>query len=237
MKKTAVIYILLILLTAKPMVNGMERDEMIDLATFTQEQGVAIDHWQVTLKETLDIEKINQIVEDMKNSRLVTMTEDENVIKYLLRDVHKEAAIDVTYSVVIAKADPYQAEMIAVIEGSQWSSQIEDEYLSIKRLIKKEFFTESLKIFACLKTGIGGIMKADDFVERITNYFNLEHIVTQNDTIANSSHEKVIYGYTDLWKQNFIIQGTQMNLQLAVVTDDDKNLTYTIGTPILINEY
>ncbi|MFC4024975.1 YwmB family TATA-box binding protein [Oceanobacillus longus] len=237
MRKITIILVLLLFITAKPMVNGMERDEMIDLAAFTLENKIAIENWQVTFKENIGKQKAERIVNEFKDSSLVTITEDDNVIKYLLRDVHKDVGLDVSYSVVIPKNQQFKAEIVVVVEGIQWNEQIQEDYVLIKRLIKDKFFTNSLKTFACLTTEDSGIMKTDVFVEEITNYFKLQHIVTQFDTIENSMHEKIIYGYTDLWKQSYFIEGAPMNLQIAVVMDDEMNLEYTIGTPILIHEY
>lgn len=219
------------------MVNGMERDEMIDLAAFTLENKIAIENWQVTFKENIGKQKAERIVKEFKDSRLVSITEDDNVIKYLLRDVHKDVRLDVSYSVVIPKNQAYKAEIVVVVEGIQWNEQIQEDYLLTKRLIKDNFFTNSLKTFAWLTTKNSGIIEIDIFVEEITNYFNIQHIVTQFDTIESSMHEKIIYGYTDLWKQSYFIEGAPMNLQIAVVMDDEMNLEYTIGTPILIHEY
>ncbi|WP_067728543.1 YwmB family TATA-box binding protein [Oceanobacillus damuensis] len=237
MRKTAILLIMMVFITAKPMAYGMERDEMVDLANFTLKNSVPIESWQVTLKENLTRKKAEETVNNLKDSSLVTVSEDENVIKYQVRDVHKQVGLDVSYSVVIPKNEAFKPEMNAVIEGTQWNDEIEEEYLSIKRSMEKKIFTKSLKLFACLTTEPGGIIDSDVFVKRITKYFNVEHFATQTDTIENSMHEKIIYGYTDLWKQDFIIQGTQMNLQIAVVQVDETNVKYTVGTPILIHEY
>jgi hypothetical protein len=219
------------------MVNGMESDEMIDLANFTFENELAIKSWQVTFKEHIEKQKAEKIIRDFKNSRKVTMTEDENVIKYLLRDAHTNPEFSVLYSVVVPKNRAFKAEIVVVIEGSLWNKQIEEDYLAIKQSIKVNLFTKSLQSFACLTTVDDGIMRVDSFVEEIKSYFNVQHMTTQFDTIENSAHEKLIYGYTDIWKQRYFIEGVPMNLQIAVVMDDEMNLNYTIGTPILIHEY
>lgn len=237
MRKITILLVLILFLTAKPMVNGMERDEMMDLANFTVESGIAIESWQVTFKEHIDKQKVEKIIRDFENSNLVTMTEDENVIKYLLRDTHNNPGFTVLYSVVVPKDQALKAEVIVVIEGSLWDKQIEADYLSIKRSLQENLFTNSLQSFACLTTKDNGIMKDDSFVEEIKNYFNLQHMKTQFDTVKNSTHEKLIYGYTDLWKQYYFIEDAPMNLQIAVIMDEEMNLNYTIGTPILIHEY
>ncbi len=219
------------------MVNGMERDEMIDLADFTVENELAIESWQVTFKEHIEKQKAEKIIRDFKDSNLVTMTEDDNVIKYLLRDVHKNQGFSVLYSVVVPKNQAFETEIIVVIEGSLWNEQIKEDYLAIKQSMKDNLFTNSLQSFACLTTKDNGIIKVDSFVQKIEEYFNLQHMMTQFDTIENSTHEKLIYGYTDIWNQHYFIEGAPMNLQIAVVMDEEMNLNYTIGTPILIHEY
>ncbi len=219
------------------MVYGMEREEIIDLAHFALEHQAPINSWQVTMKENITKQKAEDIVADFKYSSLDSRIENENVIKYIFGDVHKVEGIDVTYNVVIPQNEAFKPELIVVIEGTKWNENIEEAYVLRKEMIKDRFFTKSLKLFACLTVQQGGIMSSDVFMDDITKYFNVKHSTTQIDTIENSMHKKIIYGYTDLWKQNFMIQGTQMNLQIAIVADEEMNTTYTIGTPILIHEY
>lgn len=237
MKKIGLILILFLIIPTESMVNGVETDEMVDLARFTEKTDISIANWHVTLKETFEQDEIKDIAAEFKNSSLVTMTENENIIKYLIRDVHKEVEMDVSYSVIMPKDQALKAEIIVVIEGSDWNENIEQEYLSIKRLIKDNYFTHSVQLFAWLTTGNSGIMNTSGFVDKVKNYFDLQHISTQLDTNQNSKHKKQIYGYTDIWEQKFIIEDSPMNLQIAVTTTDAKNLQYTIGTPILIHEY
>jgi len=237
MRKIVIILITFLFITTESIINGVETDEIIDLASFALEKEMPMESWHVTFKETFDRDEIKDRTEKFKNSSLVTITENDNVIKYLLRDVHKELEFDVTYSVILPKDQALKAEIIVAIEGSNWDENIEQDYLSIKRSIKETYFTQSVQLFAWLTIGSSGIMDSGGFVEEVKSYFNLQHISTQHDTNQNSKHKKLIYGYTDIWKQKFIIEDTPMNLQIAVTINDEMNLQYTIGTPILIHEY
>ncbi|MBP2076208.1 YwmB family TATA-box binding protein [Oceanobacillus polygoni] len=237
MRKISILLVLFLFITAKPVAGGMESEEMIELVNFTMNNGIPIESWQVTIKENVTIKQAEGQLDKMKNGSLVTRSEDENAIKYLLREDYKQEAMEVTYTIVIPKDTALKAELIAVIEGTKWDEQIEKNYLSIKRTIMDKYLTEPSKIFACLTSDFSGIIKGDVLVSEIINYFNLQHIETQFDTIENLTHKKIIYGYTDLWKQHFMIEGTPMNLQLAVATNEKDELQFTIGTPILIHEY
>ncbi|WP_339226530.1 YwmB family TATA-box binding protein [Oceanobacillus sp. FSL K6-2867] len=237
MKKISFLLVLILLINAKPVVNGMESEEMIELANFTLSNGTPIENWQVTMKESITIKQAEKHLAEMKNGSFVTRSEDENTIKYLLREDKQYEEIQITHMVVIPKDKAIKAEIIAVIEGTKWNEQIEESYLSIKHEIMDKYLTETSKTFACLTTDFSGIIKSDVLIKEIKNYYNLQHIKTQFDTLENSTHKKIVYGYTDLWKESFIIDGTPMNLQLAVATNEKEELKYTIGTPILIHEY
>ncbi|MCM3398861.1 YwmB family TATA-box binding protein [Oceanobacillus profundus] len=237
MRKLSILLVLFLLITAKPVVHGMESDEMIDLANFTISNGIPIESWQVTMKESVTAEQAERQLDKMKNGSFVTRSEDGNAIKYLLREDAKHNALQVSYTIVIPKDTTIKSEIIVIIEGTKWNEEIEGNYLSKKREIVEKYLTETSKTFACLTTDFSGIMESDVLVEEIISYFDLRHIKTQFDTVKNSTHKKIVYGYTDLWKENFIIDDAPLNLQLAIATNEKEELKYTIGTPILIHEY
>lgn len=237
MRKLAFLSLLFLFITAEAVASGIETDEMMELASVVTESGASIGDWEVTVKEKMDKSELQDIIAEWKNSHLVTVNKEENSIKYSLESVHKSSDISVIYNVIIPKDSMHDAELIAVIEGSRWNTSIEENYQSILDSMTTKYFTKSAEVFACLTTRDGGIMNNEEFLNELADRLNLRHMKTQFDTVENSVHEKIIYGYTPLWDQKITIGDTPMNLQLALTQNGNGDRTYTIGTPILINEY
>ncbi|WP_099159408.1 YwmB family TATA-box binding protein [Virgibacillus ndiopensis] len=236
MKKTGLIFILLLLFTTRALAHT-NHDEMIDLATLVEESNLTIDEWQVTIKEQIDRNGIQYKIKQLRNSYLVSTSEDENVIKYSFSDVHKTSEVNETYKVIIPKNKSYKAEIIGVLSGEVWSNSIKKNYQKKLSLMLEQFFTQSAKKFACLTTISNDTISSDYFLNELKQKLNLQHISTQYDSIQNSMHEKIIYGYTPLWKQQITVMDKPMNVQLAVRAGKNESTKFTIGTPILITEY
>lgn len=237
MKKIVFITLLFLFVTTHTMAQDIKSDELTDIASFVTGKNLKVDNWKVTLKEKIVREDIQAIIKALKRNHTVQKTEDENIVKYMFKDTHKSENIVVSYNVIIPKVGSYSAELIAVIEGASWSDSIEESYQLKRNLIVNRFFTKSKKTFACLTTHQGAIIGSDYFLKEFTNYLNLQHEVTQVDTVGKSAHKKIIYGYTELWEDKISISGSPVNFQVAVTTDENNKPKYTIGTPILINEY
>lgn len=237
MRKFAFISLLFLCITSEAAADHMQSDEMMELASVVTDGDVSIDNWQVTLKENMDKTEIHDILIELKNRYLATVNEDENSIKYSFENVHHSSGISVIYNVIIPKDRMHDAELIAVMEGTHWNTSIEEDYQSILDTNVKQYFTKSAEVYACLTTDNGGIMNDEVYLNELMDRLSLQHMETQFDTVENSTHEKIIYGYTPLWDQKITIGETPMNLQIAVSESGDGDSTYTIGTPILINEY
>ncbi|WP_373893963.1 YwmB family TATA-box binding protein [Virgibacillus sp. CBA3643] len=237
MKKLAFISLLFLCMTSEAVAGYVESDEMMELASVVSDSDASIGEWEVTLKEKMDTAEIQDRLIELKNRHLVTFNEDGNSIKYSSESVHKTSGVSVSYNVIIPKEEMQDAELIAVIKGANWNTSIEENYQSIRDTVTAKYFTNSAEVFACLTTDNDGIMKSERFLAELTERLNLQHIETQFDTVENSTHEKIIYGYTPLWDQKITIGDTPMNVQIAKLESENGGPTYTIGTPILISEY
>ncbi|WP_188456662.1 YwmB family TATA-box binding protein [Virgibacillus oceani] len=239
MKKAGIIFILILCCTTKALAYNAapENDEMVDLAALALESALTVDKWQVTIKEQIDHNGIQYKIKQLKNSYLVTTSEDENVIKYSFSDAHNSGEVNESYKVIIPKNKAYQAEIVGILSGKVWNNSISKIYQQKVNSMTEQFFTQSAKKFACLTTESNDTISSDYFFNKVKQKLNLQHISTQYDSIQNSMHEKIIYGYTSLWNQQITIMDKPMNVQLAVRADKNESTKFTIGTPILITEY
>ncbi|MEC5424476.1 YwmB family TATA-box binding protein [Virgibacillus sp. C22-A2] len=237
MRKMVLIILLFLVITTETVAQGAASDEMIDLAEFATERDLLFENWQVTWKETISREKSDDIIKDLKNSHLVTITKEKNSINYSFRNTLLSGDVSETYNVVMPKNEQHNAELIVIIEGEFWNESIKKEYLTVVESIERKYFTKSVKKFACLSVGDNGIMDSDSLLTNIIEHFNIEHINTQYDTVENSRVKKIIYGYISLWNQQISIEKVPQNVQIAIIEQELGERTYTIGTPILINEY
>ena len=239
MKKMALIIILILLVTnhVAAQNNVPEQDAMTRLADITIESNIEINKWQVTFKENMSKDRLLSLVERWKDSYLDTYSEDENVIKYIFRKVHKNTGIVEYYSMIIPKDKRYQPELIAVISGERWNGKIADKYLELQESIRQQYFTANATKFACLTTVSDDIMKGDRLVDLLEKKLQLLHITTQTDNVEESMNKKIIYGYTELWNQKYIILDKPVNVNIAITKTTNGETELTIGTPILIIEY
>lgn len=238
MKKFGLIIILLLALLAKATIGyTAEQDhEIIDLAGAVEKQDLAIEQWEVTVKEEVNRPKAKKQVRQLKNRYSVAKQEEEDVVKYSFQDTHNSDDLSEYFKVIIPEDPEYNAEVIAVISGEKWNEAIKKRYVSTINALPEKMFTNQAHEFACLTTHTNGKINSDDFLETYKQDLNIEQVSTQTDNVQHSTVKKIIYGYTPLWKQSINIENETLNVQIAV-SGNKRNTKLTIGTPILINEY
>lgn len=213
----------------------VEEDELIQLATVIEENNLAIENWEVMFKRKSSKKYTLSLLEQLKNSYLVTVTEDENKLKYVVNEKEKNNAFSVQYNVLITKQSN-KSEIITVIKGSNWNRFIMEAYQSFVQT-KNEMFTQTSQKYTCLETKDSGIIDVGLLLKNIKEQLNLSHIVTQTDTVEQSVHKNLLYGYTPLWDQKIWIDTKPMNVQIVEKAAGLNQSNLTIGTPILVNEY
>lgn len=239
MKKTGLFLLLLLALLTKTVFGYTTTadDEIVDLASVVLENNLAVEDWQVTIKEQVTRAKADKLVQQLKNSYLASTTNDVNVIKYSFSDAQKQKSVVESFKVIVPKNANYKAEVIAVIRGDYWDQSIKQAYYSTINALPESLFTKQAKEFACLTTESNGTISSDDFLKAFMNELKVKQILTQTDNINHSTVGKIIYGYTPLWNQEISIMDKTMNIQLAMNENENGDTTFTIGTPILITEY
>lgn len=212
-------------------------DEMEDLAAFAKEYDLAINFWEVTMKEQLDTERAEHLIQSLKEKYTSYEDKDENRLKYTFESRHKNDPFYVIYNVILPLDKNEPAEVIIVLHGTEWDNQISQKYQEEKKAILKNYLTKESQLYTCLSVQGNGIMNHDVFVNKAKIYLNIKHISTKYDNIENSRIEKSTYGYTKTWEQYYYMENTPKNVQIAAVTDRQGEMSFMIGTPILINEY
>ncbi len=214
-----------------------KQDQLTDIANFITTQQLEVQQWQTTMKESISRKRSEQLVDDLEGHFNKLVTEDEKKLKYSFQDTRFSDQFNVLYNVIVPKQKQYEPEIVVVIKGSIWSQEIEEFYKNTVTTIENLYFSDSMKKFACLTTAGNDIISGDYFLSTLTEHFKVQQTKTQFDTVKKSTHKKIIYGYTPLWAHKISVNNFPMNLQVAVTDNGSDYPTYTIGTPILINEY
>ncbi|SFE10043.1 TATA-box binding [Lentibacillus persicus] len=227
-----------LLMTIHTAADAQQSDELTDLASIVNDSSLAVDGWQVTIKETMNKNKIDGILEKLqaKNSYKVSSAEDENTVKYFFERVQKDTSLSESFNVVISKNPRHKSEFIAVLEGEDWNKGKAAAYLDRINTIQTTYFTKKSTKFACLMTDIDAKIEGAYFFDKLQQRLNLSITKTQTDNNENSTVKKIVYGYTPLWNQAISTE-EPMNLQIVVQDHAHGSARLTIGTPILINEY
>lgn len=231
---------IIFLLAAKTSALHVENNELITLATIFEENQLEIDNWQVVVKEKMPLDKANSFINTFNDHDHVEKTNDENMTKYLIKHAHNDEKIFVSYNIIVPHNHD-TAEMIVLIEGSNWDEKVMANYLVTFNDIYRQYFTENARIFACLSSREDAIMKSVYIFDEFTHKLNLQQISTQLDTTVSDLHKEIMYGYTSLWDTSKLtISDRPVNVQIVVQHTKNSGKDETkiaVGTPILINEY
>jgi TATA-box binding len=237
MKRIVLISLMVLLFTNTVTAKERQTNELIEMASFVMENKLEVNSWEVTVKEHMNLSKLEEIVRDLRSSYSVTIEENKNSKIYLVRDTHKSGNINVEYSAVFPKNKQYQPEFIVSIQSDSWNQSIKSTYLETLHSLTSKFFTEDVKIFSCMSTKASAIIEKEIIVENFTEKLKIRHKNTQKDTINSTQNLEIIYGYTSLWGNKITIQDKPVNVQLVTKHIGSGDVQYIIGTPILINEY
>lgn len=237
MRRALVICLIVLFYANTALAFEKKQYELVDIAEFMLENNLAIKDWQVTLKEYLDVQTLEALVQELSSSHSITEQENENSIIYLATNTHKKRDVNVNYSVIFPKDKRFKSELVITINGTEWNEDIESSYMQLLSILTKKHFTDDIKIFSCMTTMADDIMENGYITDFFIEKFNLQHKKVQYDTIKSTKNAKYIYGYTSFWGQEITIQDTPVNVQIVTEILGNGDVQYTIGTPILINEY
>ncbi|GGA64371.1 YwmB family TATA-box binding protein [Ornithinibacillus halotolerans] len=236
MKKVLAIFLIMIFIS-HIVIAKSEQNDLITIADAITDNGLEVDTWEVTLKEHITNEKMQKIIQEIQHEQTFLKKENENSIIYSVLDTHKKGTISVNYKVVHPKNNAYSSELVVTISGSNWDKKIESAYLNNVSQILNTYFTENVKIFACMSTQASAIIEFDKKIDFFIKKLELRQITTQKDSLNSTKINEIMYGYTPLIGSKITIQDTLVNVQIVTKTLSTGDVQYLIGTPILINEY
>ncbi|MFS0673149.1 YwmB family TATA-box binding protein [Ornithinibacillus sp. 179-J 7C1 HS] len=237
MKRALAICLMILCITNTALAKQLHQNELVDIANFMLQNDLKIDGWEVTMKEYIETNELQEIVKGLSTSHTVTRQENKNSIIYLVKDTHKKGTINVKYNVIFPKDKRYKSELVVVINGNSWTPDVEATYNKLVSSYTGKYFSKNVKIFSCMTTRADAIIEKDDIVDNFTKNFKLHYKKTQYDTLKSTKNVEYIYGYTSLWGQKIAIQDKPVNVQFVTKTLASGDVQFTIGTPILINEY
>src|SRR5690625_1267072 len=120
MKKIGFILILFLIIPTTAIAKDEDANELEAMAAFVADNDLTIESWEVTIKEKIKQGQLQDIIENLKDSHLVSTTEDENAIKYKLRSTHKNDDVSVIYRAIIPKETKFETELKAMIKEDNW---------------------------------------------------------------------------------------------------------------------
>jgi len=236
MKKIIILGLMTALLSGSMTAEKLTQGEIEDLVHIMKMNELNIEEWEVTIKEKIKKDKKQALVNNIKENGNYTRKERENSVLYTFEDSHIYSKSVETYNVLIPKNKSDDIELIAEFKGYTWNEKLNTNY---KKWLRKmnDIFTPPARIYTCLTTEFNGIINADNVLNYISKELEIKHEQTQIDKNEKSTLDKIIYGYTPLWSQKINIRNNPTNIQIAVKSSEKGMVKFTVGTPILINEY
>jgi len=195
-----------------------------------------IEEWRMTFKESLPAKELYSIIDNIGQYAKVTKTKGKKADRYFAENVHKAEGYAESF-IVIVPSNREQIELTIELRGEQWDENSARKYIDIKKSRLNEFFTKSVKSFACLQAANDGIMDAGEILTKLKNKLNIKELTEQEENISTTVNKKIFYGYIPLWPASLTIAEQQMNMQAVITNNKGSGSKLVIGTPILLHEY
>ncbi|GAB4074793.1 hypothetical protein GCM10028778_22960 [Barrientosiimonas marina] len=237
MRKSAIIFIMGLILFTSSGAAAAQQDEMLDLAAAVTGQSLPVASWQVTIKEDMSRNKARRLLTTLqaKHGYKVTGTEKEKAVNYDIES-GQEKQVTERFHITIPKNARHQAAFSAILQGESWNKEVMEAYRERKDSVRSAYFTDRSTTFACLTADIDDKIKEVYIIRNMKKSLQLENVEVQHDNVENASLKTIVYGYTPQWKQ-VMTMDQPTNFQMAIHESTSGGKRLTIGTPILINEY
>ncbi len=213
-------------------------DEMIELATIVEQYKGTIDLWEVTVKEQMNVNTLNELVRELQASKQqYKVTENNERSIHSFTHHNESTSIVETIEIIIPKQASQTGELIAILSSDTWNHSVLTHYRNHVQLLTKKYFTESSMKYTCLTTAVDDIINLGYLLKKLSNKLLFDDFYEQYDTVEESRYKKIIYAYSPLLDGYFESANQRMNFQMAIMNNNSEGIKCTIGTPILINEY
>lgn len=236
MRKIALI--LLLFMPHFTMDSNQKADELVELAHVAQDANLEIEEWIMTINEKVNQKRVNQILKKLKkeNSNVVT-THSNETKQYVVHEADATHPISITYRLLVPDNKQQLSTFTAEIKGTTQKNFSTKKYRKVNDLVTRTYFSDNANRFACLITKSDDIIKGVVFEEKIKEKLNFTPVFTQTDTVLNSTHNKITYGYIKEWDNKIKLHNHMINVHIVLAGTTSNKQRIIIGTPILINEY
>lgn len=211
-----------------------EKDPLIIINQFLFAENMEVEQWEVIMKGQINEQQTNKL---LAANSLFEREINDHSLTYLLNDAHKIGSITVDLTLVKSKNRAINSELIATIYSNQYNESTEQDYIFIKNLLKKQYYSPSVQKYTCIKLKSDVIIDENDYFTQITKMFKLKDVIIHEDHLKQHTDYEMLYGYSDLWDETIQVNDHSMNIHLVKRSTKQQETAFFIGTPILLNEY
>src|SRR5699024_5215650 len=158
-----------------------------------------VSEWNITIKEQMTKENALKKIQQLKSEFDVLEEDADKSRKYRAIDRNQASASDIHYVIILPDVNHYKAEMIVSIIGHNWSESINETSMEQVKTIKRNYFTNRSKTFACLTAKVHDTINSVYFVDKMKESYQADILLEQTDANEDSMIKNIKYGYTPLW--------------------------------------
>jgi len=235
MRKYLFILSMIICLTEQPVQEPLNQELEI-LAEIGEDQGWELDEWQVVFINEISTRSFDKIINNLKNSHLITTQKDKYTVKYMIENQNDDEQISHFFQAIVP-SNANKITLQTVISGQGWNDSIKENYLHLTKSLLHDNNISITKNFTCLKFNYSDIMNVGFSFDEFWKKMKVIHKKEQNDNVQHSAYKKEFYGFSRLLGDEFEINNEKINFQMTLKNDERNKKQVIIGTPMILNEY
>src|SRR5690625_72135 len=234
LKQINVIFISLFLLSF-PSHEPLENDPLIVINNTLKEENIKIDQWEVVIKENLTKDQADVWL-DQENITYTQSNSDQATLYTLTHNKYRHNLLK-EIKLIIPHEKHAKSQLIAVLKNNYYDDTIRAEYAIVKSFLNRHFFSQSARLFACVKLNSGAIINENDYFKKFQQIFHIEDTIVHEDSTNAGKYYEIIYGHTYLFGESLRVNDHSMNVHLVKRNEEQRETAFFIGTPIILNEY
>lgn len=235
MRKVITIILLIFIPFQQPVLEEQNDVELIIQAA--GKQGLELESWEVMMDQKLNRKKFEQILNKLKNNYNITINEEQDKLKYVIRGKKPEPFVDHFLIAIIPKSNQNDITLKLVIKGHYWNKSMKSNYDRLTKRLQFDYDINFGRIFTCLKFNDSVIIRDGLIYEKLQNQLQISHVFKHKDNLTNSTYVAEYYGYSSLFQEEILVGNDQINFQMVIKETAENDSQIIIGTPIVINEY
>src|SRR5699024_9852355 len=103
-----------------------------------------------------------------------------------------------------------------IISAPEWNESVKTYYNSLSKALQHHYNLKFTRNFTCLKFDVSGIIDDGFSIDEFWQKLKVVHKKEQYDNVQQSTYEKEIYGYSQLWSNEIDIEQERINFQMAI---------------------